>query len=99
MDDLWLWLGIGFVLSLSAKTGHPLNMLILLALYLVSMFFVIKPAIQLFISTHTLDSGHQLLLVITTILMSSVATELIGLHSIFGIFIAGLIIAFYESRI
>ncbi len=91
LDDLWLWLGIGFVLSLSAKTGHPFNMLVLLALYLISMFFVVKPAIQWFINTRTLDSGHQLLLVITIILMSSVATELIGLHSIFGIFIAGLI--------
>ena len=55
------------------------------------MFFVVKPTIQWFINTRILDSGHQLLLVITIILMSSVATELIGLHSIFGIFIAGLI--------
>ena len=96
LDDLWLWLGIGLILSFPHSSGpqghHPLLILLLLLVYLLLCFVLVKPLLARWIRKCPLSSVQQLLLVISTILLSSTTTELIGLHSIFGVFIAGLVL-------
>ena len=92
LDDLWLWLGLGLVLSLSIPDGHPWSTLAWLGLYLCAMFGVLKPIINKGLQRYSLSSGYELLLVIGIILASSILTELMNLHAIFGIFIASLVL-------
>jgi Kef-type K+ transport system membrane component KefB len=93
LDDLWLWLGIGFVLSLIPNRGqHPITMVLSLLIYLFVAWVVVKRLLVWWLAKQSLNSAQKLLLVIATILISSTTTEYIGLHSIFGVFVAGIIL-------
>ena len=93
LDDLWLWLGIGFVLSfLPNRAQNPVTIVLLLLVYLFGAFFMAKPAMAWWLAKAKLNTAQKLLSVISTILISSAITEYIGLHSIFGVFVAGIIL-------
>lgn len=63
---------------------------VFIVLYLFFMFFVIKPLIR-----KVLDriEKHFTIIMITLVLFSSIFTEILGIHALFGAFIAGLIIS------
>jgi Kef-type K+ transport system membrane component KefB len=93
LDDLWLWLGMAVVLACASSTAaSPLWLAGSLLCYLVFMFGLIRPALRKWYAHPGRGEVDGLMVAIATILMSAALTGLIGLHSIFGSFIAGVIL-------
>lgn len=94
LDDLWLWLGMTAILGVATSTGSSLLWWVVgLLSYLVLMFWVVRPALRAwFARAGGRDDIDGLLMAIAIILMSSALTGMIGLHAIFGAFVAGAIV-------
>ena len=93
LDDLWLWLGMAGVLSLTAAGAYPGRLIVCLFIYIGAMFGLIKPLLRWWFSRSEISPPQDRLLIsLTVILLSSIATDLIGLHAILGTFIAGTIL-------
>ena len=94
LDDLWLWLGMTAVLACATSTAASLVWLVVgLVAYLGLMFWLVRPALQKWYgraSEHGQLDG--LMVAIAVILMSAALTGMIGLHSIFGSFVAGVVL-------
>lgn len=93
LDDLWMWLVLAVILSL-VNTGIQTEWLVLsLLIYLAVMFLLIRPFLQFLFEKNRLPSGTDgLLAAMTLICLSAIATDLIGLHAIFGAYIAGVVL-------
>jgi Kef-type K+ transport system membrane component KefB len=99
MADVTAWGMLALAIALERGTGSVTTILwhtlVGVAIYLSIMFFVIRPALAyLCRKTAARDGmpGHNAFsLVILVILGSSLATELLNIHAIFGAFIAGVI--------
>ena len=83
VDDVTAWCILAFVVML-ARAGDPMRFamqLVLLAVYVVVMLFVVKPRLK-----HPSLTAALLL-----VFASAWATELLGIHALFGAFLAGAI--------
>lgn len=94
VDDVIAWLLLAFALALIGETEGPANMsirMIGLAAYLIVMLFVFRPlANRLVKRLKTTGLSIELLaIVIASILLSAAATDAIGVHPLFGAFLAG----------
>jgi Kef-type K+ transport system membrane component KefB len=93
-DDVVAWLLLAFGLTLLGG-GHavslPVRMLWLLV-YLVVMFLGLRPLGEWLVRRHKrVGLSYELLgVILAFVLISSAATEAIGVHPLFGAFIAGL---------
>jgi Kef-type K+ transport system membrane component KefB len=93
LDDVWLWLGLATLLSFVAVGDHPLKIIAFLALYLVGMFVVMRPLLRRFFdSARRISASDTMLICLCVIFVSSIITDLIGLHSILGAFVAGAVL-------
>lgn len=92
LDDAWLWLGMAVILSLAAAGSHPLHMVGWLLAYLLCMFLVLRPLLRRWCEATDMRTGDRMLLSISVICLSAVASDLIGLHAILGAFVAGAIL-------
>jgi Kef-type K+ transport system membrane component KefB len=95
-DDITAWCILAAVISI-AKAGSAVSALFTIALsilYVLLMFSIAKPMLQK-ISSKYFDkeklSVNMLALMIGVLLISSFITELIGIHALFGAFVAGVI--------
>ncbi len=95
-DDITAWCILAAVVSI-AKAGSAVSALFPIAwsvLYVLCMFKLIGPVLQK-INNNWFDqenlSVNMLALMIGILLMSSFITELIGIHALFGAFLAGVI--------
>jgi Kef-type K+ transport system membrane component KefB len=91
VDDVTAWLILAGIVALvrSQQMNRPLYMLLLLAGYLAVMWFGVRRLAR----SWEHPSLTSLLLLA---LLSSIATDLIGLHALFGAFIGGLVLS--DSR-
>jgi Kef-type K+ transport system membrane component KefB len=71
---------------------NSMSIIIYMILYLSVMFFVVKPVLQFIVTKYSALNKECFALFILVFLCSSLVSEKIGLHAIFGGFIAGLII-------
>lgn len=92
LDDVWLWLGMAVILSLAATGAHPLGMAGWLLVYLLTMFVLVRPLLRRWLGMRERAAGERMLLSISLICLSAVASDLIGLHAILGAFVAGAIL-------
>ncbi|GAB2872509.1 cation:proton antiporter [Pseudoduganella ginsengisoli] len=93
LDDLWLWLSLAVVLALGQGGDQPLHMALALSAYLLVMFGMVRPLLRRWLERQPgMGVADRLLLSVSVIFMSSVATDWIGLHSIFGAFMAGTVL-------
>lgn len=92
LDDVWLWLGMAVILSLAATGVHPLGMAAWLLVYLLTMFALVRPLLRRWLGMRERAAGERMLLSISLICLSAVASDLIGLHAILGAFVAGAIL-------
>lgn len=96
IDDVTAWCLIaGLICFLQVGQGHPLSTLFMTAGFIVFMVVMVRPGIKLAASTQVDQSIAALILLL--VLMSSIATESIGIHAIFGAFLLGVIIP-HDSR-
>ena len=95
-NDLTSWCILGLVIAI-VKGGSFLGVLLIVVLTLVFillMFFIIRPLLQKISSSpREWDNGKKTNIVIIFLVLfaSAFLTESIGIHAIFGAFIAGLI--------
>jgi Kef-type K+ transport system membrane component KefB len=93
-DDVAAWMLLAFGLTLLGGGGNvsmPMRML-WLVVYLAVMLFGLRPLGERLVRRHTtVGLSYELLgVIIAIVLISAAATEAIGVHPLFGAFIAGL---------
>lgn len=93
-DDATAWYILAIVISVSTATNLLMSVLMLIpiVIYITVMLFVVKPFLRK-LGTHVIHN-HSLDMKVTTIvlvilLLSALTTELLGIHALFGAFMAG----------
>ena len=98
VDDVTAWSLLAFVSAVitSGGAGQTLATMILLSLaFVIFMAYVARPLLaRLLDSTRRADalSKEHIAMVLAVLLLSALATEVIGIHALFGAFLAGVII-------
>lgn len=93
LDDLWMWLCVAVVLSLAAAGNQPLVIVLSLGAYLVVTYFVARPLLKrLFARRTAMKPVDRMLISVSVIFLSAIATDVIGLHCILGAFVGGAIL-------
>ncbi len=97
VDDVTAWSILAFVVAVTTAGGAAETLLAIVALSLVFMLlmvFVGRPLLQRVIGGDrmgdTLGKG-RIAIVLTVLLSSALVTEIIGIHALFGAFVAGAI--------
>ena len=94
IDDAIAWMMLPIVLSIASLSFsvNSISIIIYMILYLLVMFFVVKPILQFIVTKYSVLNKECFALFILVFLCSSLVSEKIGLHAIFGGFIAGLVV-------
>jgi Kef-type K+ transport system membrane component KefB len=95
VDDVSAWTLLAFALTLLGVDGHAMSMpfrMLWLGLYLIGMIAVIRPlCLWLVRRRATVGLSYEILgIIVALVLASAAATEAIGVHPLFGAFVAGL---------
>ena len=95
VDDVSAWTLLAFALTLLGGAGHAMAMpvrLLWLGLYLLVMLGVIRPLGNWLVKRQdSVGLSYELLgIILAVLLASAAATEAIGIHPLFGAFMAGL---------
>jgi len=102
VDDVSAWCLLAFVVSIThAKLGGAVYTFGLTIAYVAAMFFIGRPVIAKVIPLlEKFDKVTEggMALVMVALLLSALATEVIGIHAIFGAFLLGAVIP-HDSRI
>lgn len=94
VDDVCAWILLAVGLTLIPHAGESMSLpvrLLWLGLYLFVMLIVVRP-IGVWVARRQRDAGlsyEMLGFVVATVLASAAATEAIGIHPLFGAFLAG----------
>ncbi|MFA6190978.1 MAG: cation:proton antiporter [Sulfurimonas sp.] len=91
-DDITAWyiLALIITLSISGTLGSSLFLLLFIALYIVIMFYGIRPLLAKIGRTQSERlSMNGMSVIVVLLLISSLITEAIGIHALFGAFMAG----------
>jgi Kef-type K+ transport system membrane component KefB len=97
VDDVTAWSLLAFVVAVTTSSGALAKLVVMIALslaFVATMFFVVRPLLR-----HMFDpeksgdalSKERIAIVLTVLLGSALATEIIGIHALFGAFVAGAI--------
>jgi len=93
-DDATAWYILAVIIAFSSSTSllASISSLGLILIYMFIMIYIIKPFLawlgNRYKNENTLDMG-VVSIILTILLLSSLATEIIGIHALFGAFIAG----------
>lgn len=96
--DVVAWTLLAGVEALTG--GAPPWRLILLVPYMAVMFFVIRPGLRWLLSDSQIAAvpAGRLAFIVTGLLASAAATQLLGLHFVFGAFLFGLVMPATETN-
>lgn len=94
IDDISAWCLLAVVLSFSTPTASSALLTVGLTLiYIALMLFIVRPVLKKKMADTTLQlTERSLALFLGALLLSSMTTELIGIHALFGAFLFGAII-------
>jgi K+:H+ antiporter len=98
VDDVTAWSILAFVVAIAGatSTGGAVASVLLVSAFVALMLLVIKPSLPRWIGRPALErpnpSKMVLAIVITVALISAWITETIGIHALFGAFLAGIVI-------
>jgi Kef-type K+ transport system membrane component KefB len=97
VDDVTAWCMLAFVVAIARATsvrGAAFNLGLVL-IFIALMLFVIKPKLPSWLGQRALErpdpSKALLAVVFAVVLVSALTTELIGIHALFGAFLAGIV--------
>lgn len=91
-DDITAWYILALIIafSISGTIASSLLLLLFIALYLVAMFYVVRPLLNKIGRTQNEKlSMNAMSAILVLLLISSLVTESIGIHALFGAFMAG----------
>ena len=97
VDDVTAWSILAFVVATARATsvGGAAFSLGLVLVFIAFMLFVIKPNLPRWLGQSALErpdpSKAVLAVVVGMVLVSALSTELIGIHALFGAFLAGIV--------
>jgi Kef-type K+ transport system membrane component KefB len=96
VDDVTAWCMLAFVIAIARATGIGPGLLTAgkAVLYILAMFFVVRPFLARLALVSQRRSGlsqNLLAVIFMLVLASSFATEWIGIHALFGAFVMGAI--------
>jgi len=99
IDDIVAWTMLGVIDGLVRGHAHGASMFAGVVAYLVVMLFVIRPALARVAAIRTRAFGRVLWLVVVAgvTVGSVIATEYIGIHAVFGAFLAGACVPRYAD--
>lgn len=95
VDDVTAWSILAFVVGITTSGGAAVTLLIIAALsatFLMLMIVVGRPILQRVLSVDGMGdplSKGRIAIVLAVLLSSALATEIIGIHALFGAFVAG----------
>jgi Kef-type K+ transport system membrane component KefB len=92
VDDVLAWSLLAVVVLLSGQGGIGLWVIVLFPLYLAVMFLGVRPLLRRVFTSGGRPRSGQLATVLAGVLVSGAATELLGLHFIFGAFLFGVVL-------
>jgi Kef-type K+ transport system membrane component KefB len=97
VDDVTAWSALAFVVAIAGSTsvaGSALNLALVLA-FIVAMVWGLRPLLPKIFGHEELErpdpSRRTLAITICAVLVSALCTELVGIHALFGSFLAGAI--------
>jgi Kef-type K+ transport system membrane component KefB len=97
VDDVTAWSMLAFVVAIAraSSVGSAAFNLGLVLVFIALMLFIIKPKLPDWIGQRALEradpSKTVLAVVFGVVLVSALTTELIGIHALFGAFLAGIV--------
>ena len=96
VDDITAWCLLAFVVSVArAQSSGAMRIVVLAATYLALMLLIVRPAMgalsRIYGNRGGLTQG-LMAVIFVALLLSSSATELIGIHAVFGAFALGAVI-------
>jgi Kef-type K+ transport system membrane component KefB len=98
LDDVTAWCILAIVVAIaqSGPVWQSALAVLLTILYIIFMFYAVRPFIHWWLARHYQRLAPDrdktwMTITILLILLSSLATELIGIHALFGAFLAGVI--------
>jgi K+:H+ antiporter len=97
IGDVTAWCLLAVVIAIVKTSGLPSALLtiLLVLLYIMVMLFLVKPQTDRFISARTKDKTQSSVLTVSLLLflfISALFTQAIGIHALFGAFLAGVIL-------
>jgi Kef-type K+ transport system membrane component KefB len=103
VDDVTAWTLLALLVGLAKEHVEEAGLtVLLLALYVVAMFWLVRPLLARFAArveqTRGPSAGTTLTIVFVAALLSAVATEAIGVHALFGAFLLGALMP-HEGRL
>jgi Kef-type K+ transport system membrane component KefB len=102
VDDATAWCLLAFVVSVvKAEPGHALITMGLTASYIAVMLVLVRPLVLRFVRWHETSpalSQSGFAGVCMALLFSALATEMIGIHALFGAFLLGALVP-HDSRL
>lgn len=97
VDDVTAWSALAFVVAIANSTsvaGSALNLALVLV-FIVAMIWVLRPLLPRIFGREELEraepSKRTLAITICAVLVAALCTELVGIHALFGAFLAGAI--------
>lgn len=103
VDDVTAWTIMAFVVAIvrSDSIGSSVVTLVLALLFVASMTFVVRPALPRWLGRERLTqeepSNGTLAIVVCLVIAAALCTEVIGIHALFGAFLAGAVMPDTDS--
>ena len=96
VDDVTAWCILAFVIALVQASGIAVSLvtLVFTLLFAAAMIFVVRPQLRRMVNQATGSHVHTRRLIAAVlgfVLISALVTETIGIHALFGAFIAGVV--------
>jgi Kef-type K+ transport system membrane component KefB len=97
IGDVTAWCILAFVVAIAgaANVTTAVLSLMLVAVYVAAMILVVRPLLRHFlgqsVSQESDPTKGVIALVLGTVLLSALSTEIIGIHALFGAFLAGIV--------
>jgi Kef-type K+ transport system membrane component KefB len=97
VDDVTAWSILAFVVAITTAGGAMatlLTIVVLSVIFVLTMIFVGRPLLQHVLNPDGMGDSlnkERMAIVLVVLLSSALATEIIGIHALFGAFIAGAI--------
>ena len=91
IGDVTAWCGLVLVVTIARGGGSLvlLRTVLLTALFLAAMWWVVRPLLARLFASGTSDTTGSAVALLAVLLLSAATTDLIGIHAVFGAFLAG----------